>query len=408
MRICLIGITHPCHNPRLIREADSLVEAGHQVRVVAPCFMPEMEEKDQRLIARRKWSLERVDFRPIGWRGRFRALKTRGRRRVYKKYFGFSRSLRTAKKAYTLAYPELLKLALSERANWFIAHTQGALPIAAKAAKHWKAHLGFDCEDLLSEHDPSDSELIGLIERKYLPLCDYVSVPSQCIANKLVKDYSIDNPLVLYNVFPLYLADGMIPPMKRPIKSKLRLHWFGQVIGPGRGIEEAIEAVGLLGEAVELHLRGYISEGYKEILHTLAHRYKVALRLWPQVDHDDLIRTMEQFDVGLALERHEKGNYSQTVSNKVFSYLLAGLAVVATDTPGQREILEQNPSVGFLYTVGNPNTLADGIRHWLNNRNALRVVQQAAWDAARQQFFWDFEKKKFLRIFEGISGDRLL
>jgi glycosyltransferase involved in cell wall biosynthesis len=163
-----------------------------------------------------------------------------------------------------------------------------------------------------------------------------------------------------------------------------------------------VEAMGLIGEGVELNLRGRLTESYRSAINALARRHGVATQVvfHPAVDHDDLVRTMEQFDVGLALERPERDIYAQTVTNKMFSYLLAGLAVAATDTPGQREVLEQIPSVGFLYPAGHPQALANGLRRWLSDHHVLRAAQQAAWDAARQRFCWDLEKKEFLHVVE--------
>jgi len=116
--------------------------------------------------------------------------------------------------------------------------------------------------------------------------------------------------------------------------------------------------------------------------------------------HDDLIRSMAQFDVGLALEREGNVGAALTVSNKIGSYLLAGLAIAATDTPGQREMLSQISSAGFLYPSGRPKLLAEGLRRWLDDRNALRGAQQAAWDAARRRFCWDVEKENLLQLLE--------
>jgi glycosyltransferase involved in cell wall biosynthesis len=93
------------------------------------------------------------------------------------------------------------------------------------------------------------------------------------------------------------------------------------------------------------------------------------------------------------------------VTNKIFSYLLAGLAVAATDTPGQREVLREFPAAGFLYPGGSPQALAAGLRKWLSDRRALRDAQQSAWDAAREKYCWDVEQEKFLRAIE--SGQRL-
>ncbi len=82
MRVCLVGATHPCHNPRLVREADSLAASGHTVRVVAPSFMPALAAKDGRLLAHRGWRFDSVDFQPLSWRRRASSIRIRGRRRV--------------------------------------------------------------------------------------------------------------------------------------------------------------------------------------------------------------------------------------------------------------------------------------------------------------------------------------
>ncbi|HYP39880.1 MAG TPA: glycosyltransferase, partial [Chloroflexia bacterium] len=408
----LVGSTHPCHNPRLIREADTLAAMGHDVRVVAPSFMSELHEKDRRLIATREWQLLSATFRPTKWRGKYRSLLVRGRKWFARELFGRLKWAGAVEYAFTAALPELKRLALREQADWYVAHAHPALPVAAAAAKHWQARLGFDCEDLLAELGADPPDIVRHIERKYLPACDYVSVPSQAIAKRLQGTNAIQAPIVLYNVFPLALADGLPGPAERTTKGTLRLHWFGQTIGPGRGLEEAIEAMKMLGPGVELHIRGLISGEYRATLADLVREPGTPPNIffYPQIDHDDLIRSLGEFDVGLALERPENGNYSRTVSNKIFSYLLAGLAVAATDTPGQREVMGQVPSAGFLYPAGEPGALAAGLRRWKGDTQGLGVAQQAAWDAARQRFCWDIEQRAFLHVLgvgvpEGVKGD---
>lgn len=399
-RICLVGATHPSQNPRLVREADILTEAGHQVRVVAPCFVVDLAERDAVLMRRRQWRLEQVDFRPLG-ATRLRSAILRGRRRLAGKFFLYLKNSALAHYSYALAGPELLKLAAREPADWFIAHTQAALPIAAEAARRWNAQLGFDCEDLLAHSVGEPKDIVSAIEAEYVPQCTYISTASLQMAEQLSRDHGTPTVLVLYNVFPSAMAEGLRPPSQRPDCSTVRLHWFGQTIGPGRGLEEAVEALRYL-DGVELHLRGQFSDGYRPNLETLAADCGVMHRLFflPSLDHDDLINSMEPFDVGLALERKEDSSYSRTVTNKFFSYLLAGLAIAATDTPGQREVLAQIPAAGFLYPSGNSRVLAEGLLEWLRNREKLRTAQQAAWDAARARFCWDCEAEKFLQLFE--------
>jgi glycosyltransferase involved in cell wall biosynthesis len=126
------------------------------------------------------------------------------------------------------------------------------------------------------------------------------------------------------------------------------------------------------------------------------------------IPHDQLIASLAEFDVGLALERPESRNYAITVTNKCFSYMLAGLAVAATDTPGQREAIAQAPAAGFIYPAGDVPALAAKLRAWRDDRTRLRAAQQAAWDAARSQFCWEIEQDKFLRAVGALPAERAL
>lgn len=403
LKICLVGTSPPSFTPRLVREADSLVEAGHEVRVVASNHLSWAGPREQALVGRRQWRLQMADFRPIGVK-KLRAALGRGRRRIASALYRHFKSETLLPYAYALAGPELLQMARSEPADWFIAHTQAALPVAAAAAAHWNARLGFDCEDLLAHALGEPRELLRAIEVRHLPRCAYVSAASPLMAEQLALDYHIPLPLVLYNVFPLKLADGMLAPRERHSGATVRLHWFGQTIGPGRGLEDAVAALAHLPGGVELHLRGTPSVGYRERLQELAGRERSRLFFLPPLEHDELIRSMEAFDVGLALERPDDANYSRTVTNKLFSYLLAGLAVAASDTPGQRQVMSQVRNAGFVYAAGDVRVLAEGLLDWVRDRQALRAAQQAAWDAARDRFCWDRECEKFLRIFAAPSS----
>jgi glycosyltransferase involved in cell wall biosynthesis len=400
MKICLVGATHPCHNPRLVREADTLADAGHDVRVVAPSHSRRLAETDVRLAAKRRWRFEPIAFEPRGIAKRCRAVVVRGRRRAAAVWHRRFPSRKAGELAYLLALPELKRRASAERADWFIAHAQAALPVAASAARHWNARLGFDCEDLLAIGTSDPIDIVTAIEIEYLPRCDYVSTPTAAIAARLREMRGIAFPVVLPNVFPLRLADRLVEPARRPAGHAVTLHWFSQTIGPRRGIEDAIEAIALLGAGVELHLRGSVSGEYRAALEQLAASRNVSGRLLfhAQIDHDDLIRSIGDFDIGLALERPDDPNGSLTASNKVFSYFLAGLPVAATSTPGQLEVLEGCPEISVCYPAGDSEALARALAPWVANPAARRAAQQAAWVFARRTFSWDRISGRFLDL----------
>lgn len=348
----------------------------------------------------RSWQLQPVELSRNG-KSKPQWLREATRAKLYEKAFDFGfRNERVASRAYVRGLRAALSLASSEGADWVIAHTQAALPIAVVAASRLHARLGFDCEDLLSEMGVDPPEIVRLIERRYLPMCDYISVPSASVAERLAAQHDIDLPIVLHNVFPLELAEGLVPPKNRSVDGPLRLHWFGQTIGEGRGLEEAVIAIASLGTAIELHLRGRVTESERARLESIASRHvpNAKLIFHPLVNHDELIKTLDQFDVGLSLERPDNPNYSRALTNKLFSYLLGGLAIAATDTIGHREIFNDAPGAGFVYPAGAPEALAEKLRGWIDDRKSLRAAQQVAWDIARARFCWDIEKEKFLSL----------
>jgi glycosyltransferase involved in cell wall biosynthesis len=220
------------------------------------------------------------------------------------------------------------------------------------------------------------------------------------MADYLAEAYNIPRPTVLYNVFPLSLAEGLLRPQQREPHAKLRLHWVSQTLGSDRGLQDVFEACAGLADQVEIHLRGRASEQRKEEQMALAQRWRVAacVKFHPLIDHDELIRSMAEYDVGLALERPQNRNYSMTVTNKVFSCMLAGLAIAATETPGQREVLNQAPGAGFLYPAGDAKSLRTTLEIWIRDREKLRQAQEAAWDAARARFCWEIEQVGLVRL----------
>ncbi|MEJ7609349.1 MAG: hypothetical protein WKF37_24515, partial [Bryobacteraceae bacterium] len=105
---------------------------------------------------------------------------------------------------------------------------------------------------------------------------------------------------------------------------------------------------------------------------------------------------MSEHDIGFAGEMKYCRNKELTVSNKVLHYLLAGLAVVASDTCGQLEVAQQAPGAVFTYASGQPQSLANVINGLLSNSGTLRVAKSKALKAAEQTFCWERQAPKLI------------
>jgi glycosyltransferase involved in cell wall biosynthesis len=85
-----------------------------------------------------------------------------------------------------------------------------------------------------------------------------------------------------------------------------------------------------------------------------------------------------------------------TISNKLFQYLQAGLAVVATDTAGQREAL-LGSRAARLVPPDDPLAIAEALEDWLIHPGKLNDAKAAALRLFQQQFCWDRQAEKLLR-----------
>ena len=207
VRVCLITQNHLSMNPRLVKEADALTEAGYSVHVVAADFVGWARVADQAFRDRPWKAISYVTFGPTT---RFFLRVFRGLRRRLAFFLfqtGF-RCRRIAESACHTIGPDLIKAAVGVKADLYIAHYPPALPAAALAAQRHGGVYAFDAEDFHLGDPPEGPEydalraLIRAVEVRYLPGCAYISSASPGIAAAYAASYGVNQPAVIRNVFP--------------------------------------------------------------------------------------------------------------------------------------------------------------------------------------------------------------
>jgi len=319
-RICLVSPGHVASNPRLVKEANALHEAGFQVRVVAGDYMAEVRPLDETILSKAGWSWVQVGLgSKLSYLGR-RTLQQTARSLVRT---GWIPHLSMAMWAHSAMSAKLAEAAAAKPADLYIAHCLAALPAAAIAAQQHGAKLGFDAEDFhVGELFPTPENAAEIavrdrLERTLLPQCQHLTAASPKIAEAYNLRYGVLMEPIL-NVFPLIEAPSAPKPIEKtfqvngwqenfqseispssPVRIKHSLYWFSQTIGSGRGLESMIQAMGRMETPVHLHLRGFLAAGYSEQLQQLAHEVGATqqIHLHPPASPSEMVQLAAGHDM---------------------------------------------------------------------------------------------------------------
>jgi glycosyltransferase involved in cell wall biosynthesis len=385
-------------NPRVVKEAQALHEQGFDVTVIATRIGELVEPRDQSLMRRIPWRLKRIDLRSR-WRWRVYRVMQMARRPAYATT-GLARLADLGLSAFT---KPVMVAALRTPADLYIAHYPPALPAAAAAARRYGGRYAYDAEDFHLGDWPERPEydierrLVRAIEDRYLPECRHVTAASPGIADAYQATYGIRRPDVVLNVFPSTQAPyGPTPGGSADPGPSL--YWFSQTIGPDRGLQCAIRAIGLSRARPHLYLRGTPVVGFMECLRRIAAASDAADRLHvlPPEEPDKMERLAGEYDIGLVAEDGHTRSRAIALTNKLFTYLIAGIPALMSDIPAHRSFAAEVGMSAFVYPVDNAESLAALLDQLLCDPRRLAAARAQAFSLGRERYNWERERNTLL------------
>jgi glycosyltransferase involved in cell wall biosynthesis len=395
----------------MLKAADALAEAGYEVRMVSARYMDWAWQADQDVRRTRSWKWTVVNY--DRWQGTTQYFRSGARFRSAKflaKFAGPSRCpLGLAANAYSRAHEELLKAILNEPADLVYGGTAGALAAVALAAAREGVPYALDLEDFHSaEHrDDAEGHLFGRlaerIERRILPGAAMLTTAGSAMGAAYEQEYGV-HAVTVNNTHPLPSVPPDLSPSSTP---GLRLYWFGQTVGPDKGLDTLIRAVGLARITVQLHIRGRAEPRALEGLRRMAGNCAPSLDIihHEPVPPDSLVESCKGYDVGLAsFDPSSSYNCQIAAPNKPCTYILGGLAVAISDTPGQRPLGLDLGEGAIFHRLGDADALAAGLKRWADDKSLLARAKAAAWDAAKRRWHWEhpLERGALLRAVAAV------
>jgi glycosyltransferase involved in cell wall biosynthesis len=146
---------------------------------------------------------------------------------------------------------------------------------------------------------------------------------------------------------------------------------------------------------------GDVDAAYKaKLINRLPAERRERLTFLPVTPPSALPSEIARHDIGLALELDFPASKNYTISNKILQYLNAGVAVLASDTIGQIEVLTRAPGVGIIATLSQTTELTAKLDVLLADRQRLAAMGEAARKAAEDIYCWEREAPRLVAAAE--------
>ena len=254
--------------------------------------------------------------------------------------------------------------------------------LAAVLIGRREARVVYDAHELYADQEPDPPRLhravLRRLERVLVRRASAVITVNEPIADELQVLHHLQRaPLVVLNCPPV--EDVPVP----ELDTYLRVIYQG-AMGPGRSVADLIEAAaGLAGVRLTIRVAGAdldLLAGAVE-----ARGLEEVVQVVEPVTPHDLVQALAGFDVGLVINRPVTRNDTLVLPNKVFEYLMAGLAVVAPRLPALTELIERE-QIGVTYEPGSPTDLARVLNALARSPEDVLKMRVCAYRAARDRF----------------------
>jgi len=245
-------------------------------------------------------------------------------------------------------------------------------------------------------------EVIRKLERLFLHHSDLIITVSESIRDYLLQLYPHQNVHVIKNV----------PILKEQPKRNNRDNAFPLVCYEGyirfeRGLKELVEATEILSTKYpqfRLLMVGQAAGHEADFLHQAIsekqlHRHLVVTG-WQTPEK--AAEWLSHADIGIVF-LIDAPYCRLTLSNKLFNYMRAGAAIIGMDYPDMGRIIKES-GAGITISRFRTEELVHAVDELLRDREKLEELKEKSRVAYETTYNWNVEGRKFLRIYEELSG----
>ena len=405
-KIVIVSGIQIINNPRVVKEATLLSKAGYDVEVIGAIFDSNSKKRINKIVENQDWL--HIPVVDMSMENPFTKLDFMIAR--IKLRFSYFLKEKLNIEIYTqLGYyvNRIYGIAKKRKADLYIVHLEQALWVGQKLIRDGYK-VAIDFEDWYSEDGlPADrakkpEKLMKTYESYLLKNAIYSSTTSKSLSQALCSYYSCPAPTVIYNSFPTKERNKIDEKvLDRKNTSIPSIVWFSQTIGPGRGLEQLIDAINDINIPFELHIRGDDIRGFGKKLLSKASKDTVAkIFLHPQVSEEELLSRISEHDIGYCGDLGDCKSRDFTITNKMMEYLRAGIAVLASDTAGHKEIKNLVRNSIRIFTQHSKESLINELMSLLSDKEFLEKIKNESKAGIVKELSWEYSSQILLSKIE--------
>ena len=233
----------------------------------------------------------------------------------------------------------------------------------------------------------------NIIEKCAARSCNAVIVATEGIAERFIAHH----PVIIHN----YPDLGLFPGSPR---TRLRDEMVVVYVGAISKLRGAFEMVGSLksldeslGVVLKLIGRYQPLELERELQALEGNREIESLGWLPS---ENVYEHLVNADIGLVC-LHPEPRYIVSLPVKLFEYMAAGIAVIASDFPLWKEIVEKN-HCGLMVDPLSSKEIADAIRHLATHPDEAEKMGRNGRRAVEEMYNWQREGDRLVKLYEEL------
>lgn len=168
----------------------------------------------------------------------------------------------------------------------------------------------------------------------------------------------------------------------------------GAGINIDRGAEELIEAMQYTDNIFLLIIGG--GDVWDKLIAMVANlKLESKVKLITKIPKKQLMQYTINADLGITLDKNTNKNYFNSLPNKVFDYLHAGIPIFTSPMPEIVGIINKH-QIGFVCNSFEPRQIAEQISNFINSEQYS--ICRTNVEGAAAEYNWETEKKKLLDV----------